>query len=283
MRIWIFKVGENIPFQHTDVRLMRAAMLSQMLAQQGHEVTWWVSSVNHQTKTYYPEATSQELTLPNKVKLVFLHSLLYKRNISLKRLINHFGIAHHFQKIAPSYPPPDVVICCFPTLELSYAVVKFCKKRNIRVFVDIRDLYPDLYINLFPKQLRAFAKILFYPMTWLTQKALQGATGLTAISNTYLEWGLQFAKRAKRPTDKVFPLGYSKTNDSLPTNDPFIQKFNTIKHKKLILYVGSFINSIDLETVIKAARNLHLLQNEEYHFILAGDGELRKKWLWCLL
>lgn len=278
MRIWIIKVGETIPFKGTTGRLMRAGLLAKMLSEKGHEVTWWTSSINHFSKTIYPQSSLKECSLPCRTSLVFLKSILYHKNISLRRLINHWGEARHFTKLAPNYPKPDVVICCFPTLELSYSVVNFCKKQNVPVLIDIRDLYPDVYTNLFHTSLRTFANILFSPLLWMTRKVMRQATGIIAISETYLKWGLKHAKREQHGTDGVFSLAYPKADVETSPDPQFTELFQKLEGKKLILYIGSFISSIDLETVISVANVFQEKNQDEFHFVLSGDGSYREKW-----
>lgn len=278
MRVWIIKGGESIPFEGTSARPMRAGLLAKMLSENGHDVTWWTSSVNHFSKTIYPQSSLKECFLPCGTKLIFLKSILYKKNLSIRRLINHFGTARQFKKLAPNSPKPDIVICSFPTVELSYSVVNFCKKENIPVLVDIRDLYPDVYITLFPRALRSMAKVLFYPMLWMTQKIMRQATGLIAISDTYLRWGLKHAKREQGKYDGVFPLAYPKSEVQISLDPQFTATFEKLVDKKLIFYVGSFVSSIDLETVIRAAKLLQEKNKDEFHFILSGDGGYKEQW-----
>ncbi|MBX9786260.1 MAG: glycosyltransferase family 4 protein [Alphaproteobacteria bacterium] len=278
MRVWIITVGEPIPFEKTFGRIFRSGLLAKMLTEAGHEVVWWTSSVDHFSKKIYPQASEGECILPGGIKLIFLKSILYKKNISFRRLINHFGTARHFTKLAQSVPLPDIVLCSFPTVELSYNVVNFCQKRCIPVLVDVRDLYPDVYINLFPNILRPLAKVLLYPMQWMTQKAMQGATGIIAISKTYLNWGLDYAQRSHNKYDGLFPMAYPRSEENLLPASQFTSKFKKITDKKIILYVGSFVSSIDLETVISAAKILKERKNEDFHFVLAGDGGYKELW-----
>lgn len=278
MRIWIITVGEPIPFENTFGRILRSGLLAKMLVESGHEVIWWTSSVDHFSKRIYPQASDGECVLPGGIKLIFLKSILYKKNISLKRLINHFGTARHFKKLAWKAPRPDIVLCSFPTVELSYSVVNFCQKRDIPVLIDIRDLYPDVYVNLFPNVLRPLAKVLLYPMHWMTQKVMQRATGITAISKTYLNWGLKHAQRSQNKYDGLFPMAYPKSEQNSLPSSQFISKFKDMEGKKILLYIGSFVSSIDLETVISAARILKENKIEDFHFVLAGEGGYKESW-----
>lgn len=278
MNVWIVKVGESIPFEKEPVRLLRAGILAKTLVEKGHQVTWWISSVDHASKTLYPQASQEELDLPWGAKLVFLKSVLYLKNLSLKRFINHWGIARQFRKKSYLYQRPDIVFCCLPTIELSYVVVNFCKKEGIPVLIDIRDLHPDVFINLFPSSFRWIGKIFFYPLTWMTQKALSKATGLTAISNTYLKWGLNLAKRKSNNFDGVYPISYPLVTKAPPPEKDFLEKMAPLKSKKNILFIGSFVSSIDLETVIQTARLFQDQGKSDFHFILAGDGDYRALW-----
>ncbi len=278
MRVWVIKGGETVPLKGTE-RLMRAGLMTKMLHELGHEVTWWTSSVNHSSKTFFPESIeNDEFILPWGSKLIFLKSILYKRNISLKRLINHWGTAKHFEKIAQKKQKPDIIICCFPTLELSHAAIKYGKKENIPVLLDVRDLYPDVYINIFPSYIKFLARMIIAPMVWKTHVVMRKATGIIAISETYLNWALTYAKRKPKKFDGVYHMSYPKmVNVQLPS-DEFISNFKELEGKKIVLFVGSFMLSYDVETIIQVARHLQNLNQNEYHFVLVGDGVFGKKW-----
>ncbi|WP_305461459.1 hypothetical protein [Photobacterium leiognathi] len=69
-----------------------------MLADRGHQVTWWTTTFDHQKKEYLFDET-KNIKVSNNLDMVFLHSETpYERNISIKRIINHKKVASEFSK-----------------------------------------------------------------------------------------------------------------------------------------------------------------------------------------
>jgi glycosyltransferase involved in cell wall biosynthesis len=105
----------------------------------------------------------------------------------------------------------------------------------------------------------------------------QQASGLTAVSRTYLSWALSYAHRSREARDGVFPLAYP----ALPAETPselraraaqMLNEHRIPDDRILVTFVGIFGSTYDLETVIDAA---HLLEQRAVpvHLVLAGDGE----------
>ena len=74
LRIWLLREGEPLPGDQRP-RLMRTGLLAEWLAGKGHEVTWWCSTFNHQSKTYRSDETTVMEPVPGE-KLVFYVDIL---------------------------------------------------------------------------------------------------------------------------------------------------------------------------------------------------------------
>ena len=92
MRIWLLTVGEPLPTDGDNERLLRTGMLADYLTSRGHQVVWWTSSFNHSLKQQrVPKDTY--LDLKRGYRLWQLYAPGYPKNISFRRVIHHTGIA----------------------------------------------------------------------------------------------------------------------------------------------------------------------------------------------
>lgn len=99
MRIWLITVGEPLPTDGGNVRLLRTGILAGLLEAAGHDVVWWSSSLNHAAKTQrFPEYTTLKLGPRFEIKL--LHAAGYTRNVSLRTIIHHHRTARKFAAAA---------------------------------------------------------------------------------------------------------------------------------------------------------------------------------------
>ena len=59
----------------------------------------------------------------------------------IKRIINMKQFSNRFEKIAPLFKKPDVVLTDIYS-PMFRPIFKYCKKYNIPVYIDVRDLWP---------------------------------------------------------------------------------------------------------------------------------------------
>lgn len=277
MNIWLIMSGE--PLEMFGERPHRVGILSKMLVKQGHNVTWFTTTYDHQYKKYF---YSETVEIKNRfgVSMIFLHSETpYKKNISFARIKNHKEIGEEFSKVARKMEKPDIILTAFPTIDLALEAVRFGKEQEVPVVVDVRDLWPDIFLDPFPKVFRPMIKILLQNYFNKARYVFSNATAITAVSEKYLQFGLDYAKRDKIKFDKTFPLAYNKIELSKEKATQLEQKFKKIgidKTKKNIWFVGTFGKTYDLIPVIKTANDL--VENDDVRFIFTGDGEMCDEW-----
>lgn len=271
MNIWLIQIGEALPIE-SDVSKLRTAMLSDELVKRGYYVLWWASAFDHLKKKWVFDKDS-ELSINNGLTLKVLKGCGYKRNISLSRFVDHRIIARKFRKLAPKMPKPDIIVTSMPSHDMAYEAVMFAKKRNIPILVDIRDQWPDIFLTYVPQKFRRFFKIIFYKNFLMIKKVTQEANGLIAVTNTFLEWGLQYAERKRILKDRVFYLGYKRKfdfNKSIMSTNIF----DNLRNRFVVTFIGTFAHyhnpSILLDCAVK-------LLDKNICFVLAGDGELFKQ------
>ena len=210
LKIWLLREGEPLPGDARP-RLMRTGLLAEWLAQKGHEVTWWCSAFNHQSKEYRCHETTVSEPVPGE-KLVMLHSRVrYRRNISPLRILYLHSLSRQFEKISRKEEKPDIIISSFPSISFARAAVRYGKKNNVPVIIDARDRWPDIFINAFSKVLKPFARILLFPMELYTRKTFRKADALTGVQSSILSWALGKAGREAGPLDRPIHICFDDT------------------------------------------------------------------------
>lgn len=270
------QIGETLPI-YEDVRKMRTAILAEKLVERGHNVLWWASAFDHFKKKWINE-DKLESNRNGGIKIRLINGIGYKRNVSLRRFIDHRIIAWKFKRLAPKTRKPCFIVASTPSHDLAYETVTFAKNNNIPVLVDIRDCWPDIFLNLAPVWAQNMAKIPLCRDYIAIKKTMRFATGLIAVTNTFLEWGLNCAGRKKTDMDRVFSLGYKK--HKLLDSSVFTEKFENIMrpfvNKFIVFFVGTISSSYHNPFVIlKAAVKLY--KHKDIHFVISGDGELFEK------
>ena len=276
MRIWLITVGEPLPIDGKKDRVLRVGILASILEKQGHKVVWWSSTVDHVRKKQRFE-TDKSVVLSSNLRLVCLHSILYRKNISFRRIINHIGIARKFRVLSKQEEKPDIILCSFPTIELSAEAVKYGRAHGVPVVLDVRDLWPDLFLDSAPQCLRPLARLVLAPMFRTARKAFMGAFAITGVTAGFVDWGLRRAGRKCNQFDRAFQMAYSASipaKQEMATAEKFWSKHN-VKDKTgdfIACFFGTFGRQFDLNTVIKAARKLDDTE-VRIKFVLCGSGD----------
>uniref|UniRef100_UPI00137039E6 glycosyltransferase n=1 Tax=Photobacterium lucens TaxID=2562949 RepID=UPI00137039E6 len=98
------------------------------------------------------------------------------------------------------------------------------------------------------------------------------------VSQGYLNWSCKYSNRNLSDIDKVFPLGYKKSESDKNTmvNYDYYHKIGIDKSKIIIWFVGTFGQTYDLLPIISAAKKLE--KNSNIQFVFTGDGEKSSEW-----
>jgi hypothetical protein len=99
MRIWLITIGEPLPIDCKNDRLLRAGILADMLFREGHEVLLWTSTFDHVGKRQRC-GTDTTKVLGDRYRIKMLYANGYSDNISFARLLNHRGVWGKFQKFS---------------------------------------------------------------------------------------------------------------------------------------------------------------------------------------
>ncbi|MCX5887945.1 MAG: glycosyltransferase family 4 protein [Deltaproteobacteria bacterium] len=277
MRVWLIQDGEPLPGVDSGSRDWRCGILANALVERGHEVLWWASTFDHAAKRHRFHEPRTIIVKPG-LEIRLLHGPGYASNKSPKRFLHQRLLGSAFAREAVSRPKPDLIYCSLPTLEFIDRATRYGKSNRVKVLIDVRDLWPDLYLTMVPSFLKSMAKICLEPEYRRAKRALKLATGIIAVSESYFEWALQLAGRLRRSSDAVFPLGYKRPDEVREDSNTMSEKpfwgSDTQGGGFIVAFVGSFGASYDLSTVVKAAHIIHKeYASQNIQFFLVGSGD----------
>ena len=281
MRLWMINIGEQIPADPGMPRLLRTGILAQHLTDRGHDVTWWNATVNHPQKIQ----RAHETTItdpPEGYRLILLHGRLYKRNISIGRIVSQIENAREFRKAAPQQPRPDAILCGYPSIELARAATEFALQNNIPIAIDFRDMWPDVFEEYVPSALKWTADILF--ARWRRDLAflVDNATAITGVTEGFIEWALGQTGRRRSHLDRPFHLAI---NPQRPADAEMVkaerfwdEKGVTRNSAELIgCYPGTLSRRLDLKTLVGGLIGLEGHEKQKIKFIICGRGDLQQE------
>jgi glycosyltransferase involved in cell wall biosynthesis len=276
MKVWLVTVGEPIPPDRAPDRLMRAGILAKTLVAKGNEVLWWTSTFNHTTKTHR-FSKDTELIIEDGYRIRLLKSTGYRRNISISRLVDHWHIAKKFKKQAGREAPPDVILCSLPTLELCEEATVYGRQHGVPVVLDIRDLWPDIFVEVAPRWAQLPAKAMLAPYYRTTRSACARADALIGNAPAFVDWGLKYAGRGRTALDKDFPFGYTAvppSEDAVASGQSFWADHGIREGAGdfVVCFFGTIGRQFELDAVIDAAR---LLEGSDTRVkvVLCGNGD----------
>ena len=278
--IWIFQTGEPLHSDRGNPRPMRAMNLANSLVNKGHNVVLWSSSFYHQEKRHRAY-DFEEICINSQLKIRLIPSPGYKRNISISRFFDHFILALNLNKqLYLQEEIPDVAFLGYPPIESAFLFMRWLKNNNIPSLIDIKDQWPIIFVQSVPKFIRPLARAILSPYYLIAKKMMRDSTGICGMSESFVNWSLEFSSRAKSDFDFVAPLtsprevltNLEKDKAMLWWSERRVSKCSSYR----IMFVGSFSRSFDFDEIFKAAKDLYE-KNVRCEFILCGEGELSKE------
>ena len=278
MNVWLITTGEPLPTDEGCDRYLRSVILADLMSRNGHDVTFWSSTFDH-VKKAHRFTTDTEVDLNTNHRLKLLHAGGYRQNVSLRRIWNHRGVARKFREQAARAPRPDVILCSLPTLELCVEATRYGRREQVPVVLDVRDLWPDLFLDLVPELGRPVARMLAAPCFRQAQEACANASAITGTTAEYVQWALGYAGRPATDQDRHFPMGYVASE---PTRHQQLSALefwaghgiHSDAEQFVACWFGMMGRHSELDTLIEAAKRL-ADELPELRIVLCGDGPYR--------
>ena len=258
------------------VRLRRTGLLAQTLVDRGHDVLWWTADFFHASKAYRCNK-DETVEVQQRYRVRFLHGPGYQKNVSVARLRDHRAIARKFLRQAKAEPKPDIVMCSCPTLDLSLAATRYGHKSGVPVVLDVRFLWPDVFLEAVPQWGRPLAQCCFWPYYRMARRACSDAAAIVGNTEAFVEWGVRHASRSRTHRDRPFPFGYAPPKASDAEMDAATEYWRsagveTEKGLPIACFFGTVGYQFDFDTIIAAARRV--LETHDMLFVLCGEGDL---------
>jgi glycosyltransferase involved in cell wall biosynthesis len=269
MKVWILQTGEPI---HTDtggLRPMRAINLTDALVSRGHEVVLWTSNFDHFTKTHR-FANPKKLQISDKIAIRLIPSIGYTSHISLRRLFDHLQLAINLRLRIGQESSPDLIVLGFPPIETAWAMMRWGKKRNIPVVVDVKDAWPEIWLDNLPKFIASILRLLLHPYFKISRSTLSSASAICAPTESFIRWSNEFSGRHEGKFDKVLYLtsrDVSKSMDYQSDKGFEINKLGIYSDGRFrCSFVGTLNSAFDFEPIFRMA------EENEIEVVIAGNG-----------
>ena len=203
--IWLIKEAEPVPIDSQRV-FARTGLLAEYLANNEYQVLWWSSTFYHLEKRYQRKQYT-EIQVNKNEKVILLHSpVIYKKNISIKRILYNKLLAKELKKHMYSKEQPSIIICCWPIPDLAKVAVEYGEKKGVPVIVDVRDMWPDFYSRVFPLKLQKLADRLLFPLKKKAETIFKKADGISGTNEITLNFGCKYAGRKPGQSDLAIPI-----------------------------------------------------------------------------
>ncbi len=246
----------------------RYRTMADVLCQGGYDVEVVSSSFRHQNKTQ--RDLEYISTIDSPYKMTLLNEPSYKKNISLSRIYSHHCFAKEIVKYLSTRKKPDVIIVSVPSLSVGSAVTKYAEKNNIKLIIDIQDLWPEAFkmaINI-----PVVSDILFAPMMIQANKIYSRADKVMAVSDTYMKRGLS---QNKNDTEGL--AVFIGTDSSLVAEATAGKSIDKPADEFWVGYIGALGHSYDIKLVIDALKLLKDKGIDNITFKIMGEGVLMEE------
>ena len=275
MRIWLATVGEPLPGDSENVRLLRTGQFAQWLADRGHDVTFFTGTMDHYGRRLRHAQTHIEMQQEN-YRIVQLAGRLYRKTISVSRFMNHLDVAREFDRVAPQLERPDIILASFPTIELCEAVARYSKSHSVPFVVDVRDFWPDIFVELLPGPLRVLGPIAFGGLERRTKTVLGSANGLSGVAQSALDWALRKAGRDQHQFDFWHSFTYPRTQGGVQSAMPDPHAVEAREGFVKFCFFGTHSHRVNLEMFVRSFLELER-RGVPASIMLCGKGAATEK------
>ncbi len=234
----------------------RTAPVEAVLRDKGYECTYITSDFNHNSKEHY--------TVDDLPHCIQIPTMPYRKNISPQRILSHIRFARDtFKKVAQLQP--DVIYVEVPPNSLCRQAARYRKKHpQVKLIVDIFDMWPESFPNNRAKQLLA---IPFRVWGRFRNKGLPHADLVLTECDLFRN---KLQPHLQNTPNRTFylcrPGATTGQVKALPQQEAI--------H---LCYLGSINNIIDIPTIAALIGQVQKLRPVVLHII--GDGETRNDFI----
>ncbi len=265
----IIRQSEPLWIDDNDTRLWRASLIHKYCQNLNYNSVFLTSTFSHYNRKQRFLKTTW-LSKNENNSFVFIKTPGYKRNISISRFIDHlvFGFkAGVF--IIKERKNINTIFTSHPTVDGAFIATILGRFFCIKVIVDVRDLWPDLFYDILGKSLikRAILKLALLPYNLMTILTFSLVQNVSAPTQTYLEWANCKSLTKKKKNLIKLPFCYPTSyRNSLNIQPKFLKGY---KGYKVCVFIGTLNgNMFDFDPITTAVKKY----NKQVVFVIAGEG-----------
>lgn len=248
----------------------RTLYLFNMMKNMNYQVTLLTSDFNHYAKKVRDVKKFRE-DYPDYKDIEILHVIPYEKNISVQRWWSGKGWTRVVTKwVMENYQNYDIVYASMPDPDTIQNVAKICSEHGLKLVVDVRDLWPEVFRILLKKEW--LYNILMNHMKKKADKCYAAADELVAVSNEYLQRALQTNSKSTHPTVVYIGAIFDKFYDGIKK---YAQQIEKKEDETWVTYAGTLGSTYDLYTLMDAAAVLQKDGHNHIVFKILGQGPER--------
>lgn len=275
MDVWFIRMHEPT-FLDKNARLYRTGQLVEYSNKMKDSGIWWLSTFRHSTKTYRFHH-NVEKPISENMSMFFVHTKsAYQRNFSIKRLIYARRLAKKFAVQAEKKKIPDIIVCSYPLISVCGVAVKYGKKHQVPVIIDVRDYWPDDFLIETPRVLKPLMRFVICLIDIYVRKIFKRASGITATTESGIRWAKRKARENVRGKYYVWPHAYKKPvfeQNDVNKAVEFWKKLGVREDTWNVCYFGNMGYTLpDVDTVIKGVKALGK-KYPDVRVVLCGNGD----------
>jgi glycosyltransferase involved in cell wall biosynthesis len=238
-----------------------------MMRERGYRVTLLTSDFNHYAKTVRDvEKFRQEYPDFNDIEIVHMPS--YEKNVSIARWRSGDVWARNVDNwLKAHYTSFDIVYAHMPDIPTILRIKNFCKEKNLKLVIDIRDLWPEVFRVLLKKEW--LYKSVTYPIKKRADRCYAAADELIAVSEEYLQRGLSVNKKSKDPVAVYIGATFDRFYEGIEKYAPSIDKKGG---EVWVTYAGTLGSTYDLYTLLDSAEEIRKKSKNRIVFKILGQG-----------
>jgi glycosyltransferase involved in cell wall biosynthesis len=160
-------------------------------------------------------------------------------------------------------------------------MIRWLRQQGIPSLLDVKDQWPEIFLDALPVKVKFLGKIALWPYYWLARYAMRNATGISAMTESFLSWALDFGGRCRCKEDVVTPLTAPRdvsNEDEMSSAREWWAAHGVREDGKIrFCFIGSHTRSFDFAPVIAAAKHL-LTTAPNCELVICGNGERSLEW-----
>ncbi|MGI6714387.1 MAG: glycosyltransferase family 4 protein [Bacilli bacterium] len=216
--------------------------------------------VSREVQKAYKKRKYEQLS--ENCHLYRVSAFTYRRFHKFHLLLRYLSVSYRCARKLKKVNSDIVFLQTSPPIFYAYFASKVAKKRGMKIYYDVQDIYPD---NIFKK-----GTLIYRVVNRLQKKILQRADIISTISRDMVETlkakGDFAAKIQVNPNPATYPIAVYDGKKLAQVKE----KFNFNDAQKTILYAGNIGYLQDIDLFLAAAKLL--ISRSDLVFKIVGEG-----------